>query len=30
MVLDFETIAQGLLFILAFGMMYLAFFADSL
>jgi hypothetical protein len=30
MVIDFETAAQGLLFCLAFGMMYLAFFTDSL
>ncbi len=30
MVFDLQTIAHGLLFCLAFGMMYLAFFSDSL
>lgn len=30
MSLDPQTIAHGLLFCLAFGMMYLAFFSDSL
>jgi hypothetical protein len=30
MTLDPQTIAYGLLFCLAFGMMYLAFFSDSL
>lgn len=30
MVLDLQTVAHGLLFCLAFGMMYLAFFSDSL
>lgn len=30
MAIDFETAAQGLLFFLAFAMMYLAFFSDSL
>ncbi len=28
--LDLQTIVHGLLFCLAFGMMYLAFFSDSL
>ncbi len=28
--LDLQTVAHGLLFCLAFGMMYLAFFSDSL
>ena len=27
---DLQTVAHGLLFCLAFGMMYLAFFGDSL
>lgn len=30
MSLDPQTIAYGLLFCLAFGLMYLAFFSDSL
>lgn len=30
MSLDLQTIAHGLLLCLAFGMMYLAFFSDSL
>lgn len=30
MVIDAQIIAYGLLFCLAFGMMYLAFFSDSL
>lgn len=30
MAIDAQTIAYGLLFCLAFGMMYLAFFSDSL
>lgn len=30
MALDLQTVAHGLLFFLAFGMMYLAFFSDSL
>lgn len=30
MLIDAQVIAHGLLFCLAFGMMYLAFFSDSL